>query len=318
MYLRRRKEQRTRAKMVKLFEDISDYCIDTLGTWIEYSTDKGFYLPFNDGSSDIIGYCTSIDDSSNIKGVPYNDIDTIFFDEFLEYGAQIDDEISRFLNIISTIVRKRDNVEIFMIANTVTKFSPYFELFGIDPKKLKMGEIAYMKHANGVSCAVEYCESKNIINGIKARNKYIGFDNNATSNMILYGEWEYEVVNTDNIDGISWKANRMLLPFYITALGEVYELSMYYEKNPVAFVRKINTQNGFVKEFVKYNLSYDNSLQLSNVRGIVPTYGEFNNILIDKRTMDLYNKFKATINAKRVVFDNMASGSDFMKIFKNL
>lgn len=323
MYLRRRKEHKTRKYMQKLFSDINDNYLDKLGL-IKYTNDFGFYVTDDlDDSPEnrtTIGYCTSIEECYDMKGIPFNEITTIFFDEFLEYGSPIEDEIAKFLHIISTIVRKRDNVEVFMVANTVTKFSPYFDLFGIDIKKIKQGEIYYFKHANGVSGAIEYCASKNIIDGKKISNKYIGFDNNATADMILYGQWEYDIANTKRIDDITWNSNRKLLPIYITALGLVYEISLYEKGHPVAFIRKVNTQQGFVKKYIKYNLSYDNSVILRSEKGIVPIYKKINGLvkMIDNDVYNLYNIFKLCLDCGRVIFDTIETGSDFTRVISKI
>lgn len=317
VYIRRRQEQVTRKIMRRLFEDISDKFEENIGDYIHYSTDAGFYLDDGQFAGRTVGYCMSVEMGVTQKGIPWNDIKLILFDEFLEYGFPIEDEWAKFINLISTIVRKREDVEIFMLANTVTKFSTYFQQFGIDPKKLKQGEIMYGSHQNGMTFAIEYCRSANIIDGIKSKNKYLGFDNDPTSNMIMYGEWDYDVVNTSNIDGIGWSANRRLIPIYLTALGEVYELSIYEQQNPIAFVRKLNTQNGMVRADIKYNLSYDNSLILTTKNGIVPMYGKINS-LVDESTKAYYDIFCLCVQAKRIVFDKISSGSDFMKIYKNM
>lgn len=323
MYIRRRKEHKTRKLMQKLFSDINDKYLDDLGM-IKYTNDFGFYVT-NDlddkpENRETMGYCSSIEECYDIKGIPFNDITTIFFDEFLEYGSPIEDEIAKFMHVISTIVRKRDNVEIFMVANTVTKFSPYFELFGIDIKKIKQGEIYYFKHTNGVTGVIEYCKSANIINGKKVNNAYIGFDNNATADMILYGEWEYDLANTKRIDDITWNCERKLIPIYVTALGLVYELSIYDKSNPVAFVRKVNTQQGFVKPRIKYNLAYDDSVMLRSTKGPVPMYKKINKIVKyqDESIYEMYNIFKLCLEAGRVIFDTIDTGSDFTRVISKI
>lgn len=300
--------------MKRLFEDQNDISFDLFDDYIHYTTEYGFHYINDKGEPVTIGHPFCIEQGASKKGISWNEYNTIFFDEFLEYGNPIEDEISKFLNVISTVVRKRENVNIYMVANTVTKMSPYFQLFGIDPKKLKKGQIYYGRHTSGVTYAIEYCLSSNIVDGVKQKNKYVGFDNNPTSNMILYGEWEYDVVNTANIDGITWNCSRRLLPFYCTANGEVYELSLYEGNDPIAFIRKINTQSGEVRREIKYNLSYDNSLQLVNKNGIVPIYSKFN-ALVDKETLTYWNIVKLCVDAKRVVYDKIESGSDFMKIY---
>lgn len=314
MYLRRTHDQITRPKMQKLFEDINDYALDVLESDIQYANESGFYIDLGNGR-ETIGWCTSIEDCYKMKGIPFNEITTIFYDEFLEIGSRIEQEVTLFLHIISTIVRKRSDIEIFMVANTVTQYSPYFDLFGIDVKKIKQGEIYYIHHNAGAECAIERCASLNIINGVKSKNKYIGFDDNPTANMILFGEWEYNSVNTKSIDGIGWSCKRMLIPVYITALGDSYELSLYVSDNPILFVRKVNTQDGLVSVKIKYNLSYDNSVILTNKKEIVPTYGKLNK-LVDKNVLNQCEIMKLCVQAKRVVFDSIATGSDFLSVFQ--
>ena len=316
LYLRRTHKQIKRQNMRKVFEDIYDKCYDILGGFVQYSSDLGFYYTNGEDETPIIiGFATSLEDAFDIKGIPWNEITTIWFEEFLEYGNDMQDEIARFLNIVSTVVRKRDNVEIIMLANTVTRYSIYFSLLGINPTKLKQGEIGYIKHENGAIVTVEYCSTINIVNGEKAKNKYLGFDNNATTEMILYGAWEYDTVNISNIDTIGWSCKRYLIPVYLTALGEVFEMSVYESDNPILFVRKINTQNGIVRKEIEYNLSYDDSLHLYTSKGeIVPMYGRVSKFMGTHicTYMDIVTE---CLRCKRVVYDKMDTGSDFKKIY---
>ena len=57
---------------------------------------------------------------------------TILFDEFITKGMYLTDEFMAFMNTLSTIIRQRDNVKIFMCGNTVNKFNPYFEEMGLN------------------------------------------------------------------------------------------------------------------------------------------------------------------------------------------
>lgn len=319
-YVRRRTDQIKRKDMKRLFSDINDRCMepDVLGDYIKYTTELGFYIDDDNGDPIVLGYPFAIEDSTMRKGVPWNDINYIFVDEFLEYGNPIQNEISQFMNLISTIVRKRTDVTIIMCANTVTKLSPYFDLFGIDLKRLKQGQIYSFVHKNGVTGSVDWCASSNITSrGEKMTDPYLGFDNNATASMILYGEWEYDAVNTCAIDGKGWEQKRRLIPIYVTAIGEAYELSLLEQTDPILFVRKINVQQGQVRKEIRYNLSYDNSLPLVNKKGFVPMYGKVTS-LMDENTQALWSIARSCINAKRVVYDKLESGSDFMRIYKYL
>ena len=36
-----------------------------------------------------------------------------------------------FMNVLSTIIRDRENIKIFMLGNTVNKYCPYFDEMGL-------------------------------------------------------------------------------------------------------------------------------------------------------------------------------------------
>lgn len=322
VYLRKRKDSISRKEMKKLWADLNeDVILDDIHDTIKYTPDSGFYFDSDDGERITLGYALSLEDYESKKGIPYNDVDIIFFDEFIEQRGDLQDEWKSFINLVSTIRRKRDNVEVFLVANTITKYSTYFENFGIDIKRLRPGQISYIKHEMGVELAIEYCRSLNKVAGKTVTDKYFGFDNSPASKMIMYGEWDYDIVNTKEVDGIGWKVRRKLIPAYITALGEVYEMSVYQASNPIVFVRKINTQNGMVKTAIKYNISFDNSLRLfTNKDGkisIVPSYAKVNE-LVSQDIICFWKLLAMCIEAKRVVFDTLATGSDFLRVIKEL
>lgn len=311
VYMRRMHRHITRKKMKKVFQDINEYAYEKLNSFISYDTENDFTITDENGKKQTVGACVSIEDAIDLKGIPYNEIKTIFFDEFLDLNY-MDDEIERFLNIISTIVRERNDVEIFLCGNTISKYCPYFDLFGVDPRKLKQGEIAYFTHKKGVTFALEYCKSKVQEMGKEKTHKYLGFDDNKTVDMILYGDWEYKETNIKNVDGIGWNSNRTLIPTYITSLGNVYEMSLTQEKDKILFVRKLNTQNGFVKTIIKYNLSFDNSVILNTKNGSVPIYSKVSKMFMGE---NLYNQLqiaKECLRVNRVVYDTFETGTEFL------
>ena len=65
----------------------------------------------------------------------------ILFDEFITRSMYLPDEFVIFTNVLSTIIRDRNNVKIFMCGNTVNKYCPYYKEMGlnnvsIDPKDM--------------------------------------------------------------------------------------------------------------------------------------------------------------------------------------
>ena len=128
------------------------------------------------------------------KGTGYPNVTTIIFDEFITRTAYLRDEFVMFMNTLSTIIRSRDNVQIFMLANTVNKYCPYFDEMGLrHVRDMKQGEIDVyqLKHVSGkvLRVAVEYC--KPFEKGKKS-DFYFAFDNQKLE-MITSGIWEIDI-----------------------------------------------------------------------------------------------------------------------------
>ena len=131
------------------------------------------------------------------KGTGYPDITIILFDEFITRGAYLADEFVLFMNTLSTIIRLRNDVTIFMLANTVNKYCPYFKEMGLKHVSqmvqgtIDLYTIESEKAKNGtLKIAVEYCDTYN--KNSKPSNKYFAFDN-AKLKMITRGAWEIDI-----------------------------------------------------------------------------------------------------------------------------
>lgn len=136
-------------------------------------------------------YGFSLTGADHDKSSAYPTVKTIIFDEFLTRDGYMRDEFVRFTNVVSTIIRHRDDVIIFMLGNTVNQYSPYFTEMGIESvKDMKQGTIRVYNYGNsGLKVAVEYCES---LESQKENNRYFAF-NNPKLAMITGGAWEIDL-----------------------------------------------------------------------------------------------------------------------------
>lgn len=127
------------------------------------------------------------------KGAAYPDVTTIMFDEFLTRTGYLADEFVLFTNVISTIIRHRDDVKIFMLGNTVNKYCPYFAEMGLKHiPEMNPGDIdQYHLGDTGLTIAVEYCGEAAKHMGKKS-DKYFAFDNPKLK-MITSGAWEIDI-----------------------------------------------------------------------------------------------------------------------------
>lgn len=133
----------------------------------------------------------ALSEQEHEKSSSYPLVKTIIFDEFLTRRVYLPDEFLLFMNLLSTIIRQRNDVKIFMLGNTTNKYCPYFTEMGLtNVTRMQQGTIdVYQFGKDGALVAVEYCS--NIVKN-KASNKYFCFDNQNLQ-MITGGKWELAI-----------------------------------------------------------------------------------------------------------------------------
>lgn len=133
----------------------------------------------------------SLNSQEHYKSTSYPNITTILFDEFLTATYYMPDEFITFQNLLSTIIRQRDNVKIFMCGNTINKYCPYFSEMGLyNIKNQEQNTIDLYTYGEGkLRVAVEYCD---VVEATKKANKYFAFDNPKLK-MITEGAWEVKI-----------------------------------------------------------------------------------------------------------------------------
>lgn len=136
-------------------------------------------------------YAFALSSDEHYKSSSYPKIRTILFDEFLTRGTYLPDEFIKFTSILSTIIRLRDDVTIFMCGNTVNQYSPYFAEMGLtNIKNMTRGKIdLYSYGDSGLTVAVEFSDFPT---KEKKSNVYFAF-NNPKLEMIKSGAWEMDI-----------------------------------------------------------------------------------------------------------------------------
>lgn len=154
------------------------------------------------------------------KSTSYPNITTIVFDEFISRMSYLPDEFVLFMNVVSTIVRDRTNVEIFMLGNTVNKYCPYFNEMGLTHvKDMKPGNIDLYRYGDSdLTVAVEYCTSTRDGKG-KPSDMYFAFDNPKLQ-MITGGAWEIDIYPHCPI---KYKPKDVLFTYFIQFNGDTLQ-----------------------------------------------------------------------------------------------
>ena len=208
----------------------------------------------NKATDKILGYAFSLNAQEHIKSSSYPNVGNILFDEFLTRRNYLPDEFVLFMNTISTIVRDRDDVKIFMCGNTVNQYSPYIAEMGLtNIKKQKKGTIDIYTYADcpNLSVAVEYSDFPA---KTKASDKYFGF-NNEKLKMITQGAWELPVA-PHLPRKYNWLTD-VLFKYYIIFEGEMLQCEIINVDNTMfTYIHKWTSEIDQDKELI-YSPAYD-------------------------------------------------------------
>lgn len=175
----------------------------TAGRWnnIKYFASKWYFCNFDAETHKIIEqdekpFCFgfALTSYEHDKSTSYNGVTTILFDEFMTKFNYLADEFVMFCNVVSTIVRQRTNVKIYMLGNTVTKFCPYFDEMGLKHiDKMEQGTIDVYKYGDsGLTVAVEWADITQRGLFKKKSDVYFAFDNPKLQ-MITTGVFELDI-----------------------------------------------------------------------------------------------------------------------------
>lgn len=170
------------------------------GKWngIYYYSQRWYFMRINKENpkdkeidDEPFAYGFALTEMEHDKSTSYPEIKNLLFDEFITRQTYLPDEFILFTNVISTIVRERDDVRIFMCGNTVNQYCPYFKEMGLtNVRKQDKGTIdVYTYGESKLKVAVEYSdfpEKK------KKSDVYFAF-NNPKLKMITGGAWEIAI-----------------------------------------------------------------------------------------------------------------------------
>lgn len=172
----------------------------TGGKWetVKFYSDRWYFAKKDEESDRLIAdstpfcYAFSLAQMEHDKSTSYPMITTVIFDEFISRIGYLPNEFVLFMNVLSTIIRQRNNVKIYMLGNTVNKYCPYFQEMGLKHvEDMEMGKIdIYSYGDSSLRVAVERTMDHNI-EGRKS-DVYFAFDNPSLQ-MITGGAWELDL-----------------------------------------------------------------------------------------------------------------------------
>ena len=189
------------------------------------------------------------------KSTSYPDITTILFDEFLTRDYYLPDEFVQFMNVLSTIIRNRNDVLIFMCGNTVNQYSPYFTEMGLtNIKSMKPGTIDLYEYGDsGLRVAVEFSDSPN---KSKPSNIYFAFDNPKLSMITGNGTiWEIDIYPHCPV---KYKKSDVRFTYFIQFNGDLLQADVISTNNMMfTFIHRKTTDIQDPDHDLIYSPDYD-------------------------------------------------------------
>ena len=276
-------------------------------TAIFYRTGRFYLCTYNDkgkpiyNEEDVIGYAFSLSENEHNKANSYPRVTTIIFDEFLTNKIYLPDEFMLFMNTVSTIVRQRTNVKIYMLGNTVNKFCPYFKEMGLtNILTMKQGTIdVYTYGETKLKVAVEYADSKK---KFKKNNFYFAF-NNPKLKMITGGSWE---LNIYPHAPVKWLPKNIMFTYFIDFNDSLYQCEIINkDDNVFTYIHEKTTPIKNPDKDIIYTLDYNPKINY--------------NINILKPLNDYQNKITWFFTHDRVYYQNNNVGdaiNNYLKICK--
>ena len=200
VYIRRWADDIKIANCQQLFWPLKEVVEDLWGPGYEITFwQKKFFLVDPNGEREIIGHAMALSESHHQKSVAYVDIGTIFFDEFIQTQGEriLPDEKSRWENTLSTIIRFRTDIKVFLLANTVSKYGELLNYYRIPINQMKPGDIYTIDFPTEAGTLRVACEYAEVSDKISKKTSLFILDNT----MITHGDWEIkltdEIITTD-------------------------------------------------------------------------------------------------------------------------
>lgn len=209
----------------------------TDGQWtgIYYYASRWYLCKWDDELNkrvtDDIPFCYgfSLSEMEHDKSTSYPDINIVMFDEAISRNGYITDEFVVFCNVLSTIIRQRDDVVIYMLGNTVNKFCPYFVEMGLNNvKNMQEGDLqVYSYGESKLHVAVQFTDS--ISKEGKPSDVYFAFNNPKLQMITGRGQvWELDMYPHCPM---KYERRDILFIYFISFNEELLQCEIVYKDN---------------------------------------------------------------------------------------
>lgn len=218
------------------------------GKWnsVKYVSRKWYFVHRDDEGTitesdpEPFAYAFALAQEEKYKSLAFPKITTVLLDEFISMsGGYLTDEFLFFTSILSTIIRNRDNVKIFLCANAIPSYNPYI---------IEMGLTRFKNMETGKIDVYHYGESKLVVavehtgTAIKTKGKksdvYFAFDNPRLK-MITQGDFMF---NLYPHAPFKWLPKEIKFIYFIVFDGEIFQCEIIkHGKEWITFIHEKTT-----------------------------------------------------------------------------
>lgn len=230
VYVRRWAEDIVTKNMDKLMSPLPIEKIFGKGKFIKFF--RGAFWLHDEASKkdpECLGWAIALNQVSHTKSQTFVGAQIVILDEFIQLATErkLKDEFDAWEQTLSTILRTTNDAKIFLLGNSVGKYSPYFTPYAIDPNQMKQGEVKEIILPNEVGTPTkviaEYCEYNEKVG--QKTSKYV-----RGSKMARTGEWEIkDVANIPHTDN-EWATEKLLCSMYDPVMNLNLGLYIRYAK----------------------------------------------------------------------------------------
>lgn len=281
VYVRRWAEDIAVKNMVKLMSPLP--IEDIFGEGYSITFGKGaFVLTSSDEKVDpvVIGWAICLNQVAHTKSQTFTNAQIVILDEFLQLKSErvLRDEFDAWEQTLSTILRTTNDAKIFILGNSVSKYSPYFTPYGIDPNAMKQGEIKEIMLPNEegtpTKVVAEWCSYNKKVG--KRTSRYV-----RGSKMAKTGEWEIEeVANIPHVDNEN-ATEKLLCSMFDPIMNINLGIFIRYSKWVTLEVENgLYVEKPHVREFLVIRQTDKKShyYHLTNVKDL--SYGSWNELTL--------------------------------------
>lgn len=267
----------------------------------------------------ILGWAIALNQVAHTKSQTFVDAQIVLLDEFLQLKTErvLKDEFDAWEQTLSTVLRTTNDAKIFILGNSVCKYTPYFTPYGIDPNSMIQGDIKVIELPNEkgepTRVVAEWCKYNPKIG--ERTSKYV-----RGSKMAKTGEWEIQdVANIPHTDN-EFASEKLLCTMFDHVMGINLGIFLRYSRwRTYDIVEGIYTEKFHEREFLVirqtpkkssyYHLTMVKDLSYSSWTSVAKMFKD----ILDKTEIDILNE----LDMGRVFAEDMFTADYFWHTYLN-